>query len=70
MLLPVLRPLAMCLETSLLETTKPLHTNVYRGSGCYIELAATYSPTLAGSTISAERLNFSVRNGKRWALSL
>ncbi len=28
--------------------------------------AATYSPTLSGSTISAEGLNFSVRNGKRW----
>jgi len=31
-------------------------------------LAATYSPTLAGSTIGAGELNFSVRNGKRWNL--
>jgi len=30
-------------------------------------LAATYSPTGKGSTISAGGLNFSVRNGKRWA---
>ena len=32
-----------------------------------IGLAATYSPT-SGSTIGAEELNFSVRNGKRWNL--
>jgi len=29
------------------------------------KLAATYSPTLSGSTMGAEGLNFSVRNGKR-----
>ena len=28
--------------------------------------AATYSPIFADSTIGAEGLNFSVRNGKRW----
>ena len=28
--------------------------------------AATYSPTRWGSTIGADGLNFSVRNGKRW----
>ena len=28
--------------------------------------AATYSPALHCSTIGASRLNFSVRNGKRW----
>jgi len=28
-------------------------------------LAATYSPTLSGSTIGAGELNCSVRNGKR-----
>ena len=28
--------------------------------------AATYSPRCYPSTIGAERLNFSVRNGKRW----
>ena len=33
----------------------------------FVVLAATYSPT-RGSTIGAEELNFSVRNGKRWNL--
>ena len=28
--------------------------------------AATYSPGVLSSTIGAEGLNFSVRNGKRW----
>jgi hypothetical protein len=32
---------------------------------CYLVLAATYSPALSGSTIGAEELNYSVRNGKR-----
>ena len=32
---------------------------------CYFVLAATYSPALSGSTIGAEELNYSVRNGKR-----
>ena len=31
-----------------------------------VKKAATYSPTLHCSTIGASRLNFSVRNGKRW----
>ena len=31
----------------------------------YFGLAATYSPTLSGSTIGAGELNCSVRNGKR-----
>jgi hypothetical protein len=34
------------------------------------KLATTYSPTPRGSTIGAEGLNFSVRNGKRWTPSL
>ncbi len=29
-------------------------------------MAATYSPTWYSSTIGANGLNFSVRNGKRW----
>ena len=32
-----------------------------------IKLAATYSPTWFSSTIGANGLNFSVRNGKRWS---
>ena len=31
-----------------------------------IKKAASYSPTLHCSTIGANGLNFSVRNGKRW----
>ena len=31
-----------------------------------VKLAATYSPTWYSSTIGANGLNFSVRNGKRW----
>ena len=30
------------------------------------KVAASYSPTLHCSTIGADGLNFSVRNGKRW----
>ena len=32
----------------------------------HVKKAATYSPTLHCSTIGADGLNFSVRNGKRW----
>lgn len=32
--------------------------------------ATTYSPTFYRSTIGADGLNFSVRNGKRWTPSL
>ena len=31
--------------------------------------AATYSPTLCGSTIGADELNYPVRYGKGWASS-
>ena len=31
-----------------------------------LDSASTYSPTRGGSTIGADGLNFSVRDGKRW----
>ncbi len=36
-------------------------------AGLLKKTAATYSPEFAFSTIGAEGLNFSVRNGKRWS---
>ena len=42
----------------------------YQSGRCYKKVAATYSPTFYRSTIGAEGLNFSVRNGKRWTPSL
>jgi hypothetical protein len=46
---------------------KPWTRDVNRALGfcIYFGLAATYSPTLSGSTIGAGELNCSVRNGKR-----
>ena len=35
-------------------------------SSLKLKKAATYSPALHCSTIGADGLNFSVRNGKRW----
>ena len=35
-------------------------------SSLILKKAATYSPALHCSTIGADGLNFSVRNGKRW----
>ena len=32
----------------------------------FLKTAASYSPALHCSTIGADGLNFSVRNGKRW----
>ena len=39
----------------------------FRIQGSLIKVAASYSPALHCSTIGAGGLNFSVRNGKRWA---
>src|SRR5690606_16785061 len=39
---------------------------MYSGLCVNDKLAATYSPGYYPSTIGAEGLNFSVRNGKRW----
>ncbi len=41
----------------------PAHTSCGRGTK---KQAAPYSPALHCSTIGADGLNFSVRNGKRW----
>ena len=49
------------LKKKIYSKKKAPHISV-RGS----RMAATYSPTFWGSTIGAGRLNFSVRNGKRW----
>jgi hypothetical protein len=40
---------------------------MYKPGLFIIRSAATYSPTLYRSTIGADGLNFSVRNGKRWS---
>src|SRR3712207_460000 len=53
-----------------LTTPQPTNTkkspDYSRNRGSNQKKAATYSPTLHCSTIGASRLNFSVRNGKRW----
>ena len=44
--------------------TEPPEALCFRG--LTLKKAVTYSPALHCSTIGADRLNFSVRDGKRW----
>ena len=47
-------------------TTKKRASKISLQSSLTLKKAATYSPALHCSTIGADGLNFSVRNGKRW----
>ena len=47
-------------------TTKKRASKISLQSSLILKKAATYSPALHCSTIGADGLNFSVRNGKRW----
>ena len=47
-------------------TTKKRAPKISLQSSLILKKAATYSPALHCSTIGADGLNFSVRNGKRW----
>ena len=47
-------------------TTKKRASKISIRSSLKLKKAATYSPALHCSTIGADGLNFSVRNGKRW----
>ena len=47
-------------------TTKKRASKISLQSSLILKKAVTYSPALHCSTIGADGLNFSVRNGKRW----
>ena len=47
-------------------TTKKRASKISLQSSLILKKAATYAPALHCSTIGADGLNFSVRNGKRW----
>ena len=50
----------------IIQIRNPALHIVWNAGLCWKKAAATYSPT-GRSTIGADGLNFSVRNGKRWS---
>ena len=70
---PLRRDGAMRVESYSIEsyrvengTKKKRASKISLQSSLILKKAATYSPALYCSTIGADGLNFSVRNGKRW----